>query len=165
MSNIKHTTSYLYNVISLGLIAMVIFSVAKITFYTLMPYSFWFEYDAIKPVKSEYIAGEQLLFDSVRVVKRDGINIQWIDVLMCNIIGDYEEEFTRFSSDVSFRNNTPKTPKQNMNKSGMEVAQWRYTQTKPTPPRTCYIDSTITVLHPFGITDSQSIISENFLIK
>lgn len=158
MTKLKPTARYLYNVMALGIIASAVFTLFQIIFYIATPYSFWFDYEAVKPTKTEFNQYEDITFNSFRTIKASGINLRWTDVLMCNVIDKPEDKYTRFSADVSTRDNVQAS-------DGIEVASWRYAQQKPTPPRTCYIDSTITVLHPFGITDSQSVKSEIFLIK
>jgi hypothetical protein len=120
------------------------------------PTSFWFHYDYINPVQESFSTGEQVAFVSAWD-SRDGINVHWNDIMRCDLPDD-EFSFGYFS--VS---NTNADDLRARDSSIPEI--WTYGDRIPVSGATCYVDSTITVDLPFGISKSQKIKSGNFKIQ
>lgn len=119
-------------------------------YLTFSPTSAWVSYKTIKPVKQDYVIGEDNLeLISIVSVHRNA-NAEWIDILRC-----YKDDQIIFFSSYS--------SKGTVKKSDTEIATvWQYNSTLPTEELTCYIDSNLIVDIGFGFQKKSQTNSESF---
>lgn len=131
---------------------------AKFLFYHSMDYDYWFYYDSVKPVKTEFMIGEELKFESNSVFYRNS-HVIWNDILRCK--NEADEQFSFYSNYTSENINVigvgaDKTP---------SSKQWFYQAVIPNKLSICYLTSVIQVQLPLGLTKTQQITGPEFVIS
>jgi hypothetical protein len=123
---------------------------ADVVFFRIMPATYWVEYHAVEPEKTEYECNEEIHFVSTRTSKRD-VFASWNDVFWCERNGIYE--YTQSFQSSGF-----------IEKNTITSGVWIYDE--PTPCNTqCYLKSVTTIHLPYGIEKDQVVISGPFMIK
>ena len=149
----NHWANYLINVIGTGLLFLSFFYMAQFTFYKVMPTSYWFEYEYIKPTKLVFLGTEEITFATSYEFKRAFFG-QAQHRLWCNQVGSIEN-FSLYSNQT---NNFGQV------KAKVSLGSFIYSKEKPNPPRTCFLKSTIIATLPFGVTKTFEYVGSNFNI-
>ncbi len=128
-----------------------------VAYLLLTPPSYWFTYHAIKPAQDVFQIGEPLKFLSFADFHKK-TDVRWNDVLRCNF--DMDQFGYLFFSEY-----TSQADSWGPFKSATTPRPWAYNERIPQAPTTCFVDSTITVKLPYGITKQQEIFSPEFRIE
>lgn len=118
-----------------------------------LPTTFWFEYLSIKPDKSNFKIGEDIVFVSHNIKYRTS-NLFWEDVLYCKRSGN--GEFKYYSIYTSSKNDVQAGER--------EISKWVYRGTVPDYPSICKLESYIEHRDRSGVIKSQSVKGEEFYI-
>ena len=108
-------------------------------FYSLVPISYWLEYESVRPAKDVFKTGEPLFFISTLEINRQ-VNIEYHDVLFCK---EKDRNFIRHSE--------MNTTAYRLQPQGNEEVIWPYTPLIY-KPATCYLSSTILIPTRYGNT-------------
>lgn len=132
-----------------------LFVALQYTFYKIMPMSFWIEYQSIEVPAKVLSLGEPPVFVSHATGSTErSADIEWNDVLRCNFdenghgfkyLSNYESSVTAYKPEESVR-----------------ATSWQYNSAVPDSPAICYLDSTITLILPYGIEKHQNVITNRF---
>lgn len=122
----------------------------------IMPSSHWVQYDEIAPLKPKFPIGEDLFFISSAEIKQL-VNIEWEDVLYCDLSNDTKQRFVYYSVYTSSKKQVHP-----MKWTGDEAEQWAYRGEIPKVPAKCYLDSTTTAVLDYGFKKSSNIKSPVF---
>ena len=120
---------------------------AQWTYYSAMPRSHFFDYEAVRFVEVER---GRLWMQSLLEVKQV-IDMRFHDILYCK----QGKEFVRYSQDDSSTQDS---------EVGVKTPKWPYSGRLPATGGECFVRSVITAELPFGIEKSQKIRSEVFTI-
>ena len=122
------------------------------SFYNFMPMSHWVKYHKVKPEKEAFKTGEQLRFVSSREVFRE-CSLSFTDILYCKDLDGNFEIKKLFVSSSEFNKPT----------KGITHRSWPYEKTIRYETE-CYLDTTITLKHIFGLTAKQNLVGPVFKI-
>ena len=131
----------------------IVFFVSSYSFYVFAPMSRWVEYDRVEPIKNVFEVGEKIRFNSFRNVHHRS-DLLFTDRLLCeNNKGEYEpqELFSTGKNDV-------------LPTKGIDVVNWPYGDPVYFETK-CFCEHTVTLLLPFGIRKSQSLVGPVFEVK
>ena len=128
-------------------VVVVFFIVSAELALTVLPSTYWIEYEKVIPTKDTFQIGEKLQFVSVSEVYRP-TEVRWNDVLRC----DFGQGFGHFSdyqssSLVGVRELSTTSP-------------WTYNGVIPNEPTSCFLES-----HIFAGRGEQTIIGNVFKIQ
>lgn len=99
--------------------------------------TYWFEYKSVTPFKESFQAGEEVVFESSRVVHRD-VLLRFNDVLFCDFGGPVgRQTYSNYVSEGFFEAHEPKR------------RRWTYQGATPQRPAVCDLESEITAILDF----------------
>lgn len=133
---------------SMGVLAMAFFLMTYLTFLTVAPHTYWFEYESVTVTDETVPLDGNLNMISLSEVSRDVI-LNFNDILECRFNGS--ENFTNYIQDTADAVAT---------KRELGERPWVFNVYQPLPePATCRVKAQITAELPFGVKKTQVITS------
>lgn len=142
------------NLVSYATIFTALFLMVSFFIVSLLPHTFWFNYEDVRPQKQEFSIDEPITFVSELAVYRD-VKFKWLDTLRCRIDG--ENGFIQVSQYSSESGVVEPHP--------IKESVWRYDSLGPRRPSECFLDTHIEVEVAPLIIKEQDLESVLFTIK
>jgi len=141
---------YIGNIFMTSLFVWILYHIAMYVFLLVMPYTYWFEYESVQPIKQEFTVNEKPTFMSDTNIRRP-VNITWNDVLMC----DYKDW-------IWYRLYRSLTQTYTYTEARDLMEPWIFDIRWPLYPATCYMETFATANLHYWVSKTQTVRSKEF---